>query len=43
VRPGVRPNPYFGTECSTSTSREPDVNDMQIKAISPKLELKRVK
>jgi hypothetical protein len=37
VRPGVRPNPYFGTACSTSTSGEPDVNGMQMKVISPRL------
>jgi hypothetical protein len=30
-------NPYFGTECSTSLTGEPDANTTSIKAVSPKL------
>jgi hypothetical protein len=30
-------NPYFGTECSTSLTGEPDANTTAIKPVSPKL------
>jgi hypothetical protein len=30
-------NPYFGTECSTSLTGEPDADTTELKAVSPKL------
>jgi hypothetical protein len=30
-------NAYFGTECSTSVSGEPDADTTGVKAVSPKL------